>query len=452
MFKNIDFRTGRPLKDLILFAIPLALGQFLQILYNTVDSLVVGNFCGDAELAAVGVCATSSNVIIGFFTGLSIGAGVVVAKNFGMGDFQRLKDSIQAITTFGVLLGILTIGIGLVFAKPLLDVSGARPDYYDKAYTYLMICMGGVVFTCSYNISAGIIRAIGNSAATLKILAISGVVNVCLDLLFTGAFGWGVAGVAIATVIAQAVSMFCGIIFLHRYLKAPSISITTMWKKGAKSIKESLSVGVAAGIQVSVVAFSNTFIFRYVNMFDTTAVSGFGIGSKLDSYISIPLDSFGAAVTTGVGQNIGAGKYERIKPIIYDVLILETASCMIFGSLMLIFAKQLVGMFSSNPDVISAGTAMLRILIPLYWTNAGRCTFAGALRAYGKTVWPSVSALLSMVVVRQIFLAIVMTNPKIDYVFWCYPVGWIASSLFIMIYFALVRKELKGLGAPIAEV
>ena len=210
MFKNIDFRTGRPLKDLILFAIPLALGQFLQILYNTVDSLVVGNFCGDAELAAVGVCATSSNVIIGFFTGLSIGAGVVVAKNFGMGDQQRLKDSIQAITTFGVLIGILTIGIGLVFAKPLLDVSGARPDYYDKAYTYLMICMGGVVFTCSYNISAGIIRAIGNSAATLKILAISGVVNVCLDLLFTGAFGWGVAGVAIATVIAQAVSMFCG--------------------------------------------------------------------------------------------------------------------------------------------------------------------------------------------------------------------------------------------------
>lgn len=452
MFKNIDFRTGRPLKDLILFAIPLALGQFLQILYNTVDSLVVGNFCGDAELAAVGVCATSSNVIIGFFTGLSIGAGVVVAKNFGMGDQQRLKDSIQAITTFGVLLGILTIGIGLVFAKPLLDVSGARPDYYDKAYTYLMICMGGVVFTCSYNISAGIIRAIGNSAATLKILAISGVVNVCLDLLFTGVFSWGVAGVAIATIIAQAVSMFCGIIFLHRYLKAPSISLSTMWKKGAKSIKESLSVGVAAGIQVSVVAFSNTFIFRYVNMFDTTAVSGFGIGSKLDSYISIPLDAFGAAVTTGVSQNIGAGKYERIKPIIYDVLILETASCMIFGSLMLIFAKQLVGMFSSNPDVISAGTAMLRILIPLYWTNAGRCTFAGALRAYGKTVWPSVSALLSMVVVRQIFLAIVMTNPKIDYVFWCYPVGWIASSLFILIYFALVRKELKGLGAPIAEV
>ncbi|MBQ0025989.1 MAG: MATE family efflux transporter [Lachnospiraceae bacterium] len=446
MFKSIDFRSGNAIKNLILFAIPLMLGQLLQNLYNTVDALVVGNFNGDAELAAVSVCSTSSNVIVGFFVGISVGAGVVASKAFGFGDKNNLNRTVKIIITFGVALGLIASCIGVLLVRPMLDLSGARPDYYDKAYLYLIIFMAGVIFTCAYNFCAGTLRAIGNSTATLVILAVSGVINVGLDLLFTGLLGWGVAGVAIATVIAQAVSFVIGVILICRNIGEKCFDIPLTFRNGGKVIKETLSIGVATGMQSAIISFSNTIIFRYINMFDTAAVSGFGVGSKLDHFALIPLDCLGSAVSTGVGQNIGAGKFERIKPIVYDGLIITTAASMLFGGTMLILARPLVGLFTDNPATIAAGTQMVRTLTPLYWISAVRYTLAGALRAYGKSFWPSATALFAMVGVRQLFLAIVMTNPKIDYVFWCYPVGWIAASIFILIYYLLVRKELKGLG------
>jgi len=448
MRKKVDFTTGSNLKNILVFAIPVLFGEILQQLYNTVDSMVAGKFSGDAALAAVSVCSPTTKLVVSLFSGLSIGAGVVMSKAVGFGDKKETSKKAVTLFTAGVIFGVLISIIGVLLSVPLLEISQPRADYYAEALLYLRITFAGTWGILAYNILAAIQRAHGDSHSTFYILASTGVLNVILDYCFVRFFGWGVAGVAIATTIAEVLSAVLAFIRVKKHVSDFCFNFKIL-KNGMKVVWEAFSIGLSVAIQSMALFMSNMFIYRYINLFDTASVAGISAAQKLDAFASMPAGCFAGALSTAVGQNLGAANYSRIKPLFRITFILSLGMTLFLSLILFIACPFLASLFSDEEPVISTAVAMMSTLLPFYFSVSIRHTMAGAIRAYGKTLWPSVSVIFGMVVVRQVFLAIMMnTNaPDIKYLFMCYPTGWIASLIPVVLYFIFVTKKLYGFGA-----
>ncbi len=441
--KNVDFTKGNIYKNLLLFAIPIMLGEIFQNLYHSTDSIVLGNFAGDSALAAVSVCSTLTNLLVGFCSGMSVGSTVVVAKAFGGGDKDRLEDSVKYTYTFGVFLGLAFSVIGLLIAPLLLKVVHVNEDIYSHALTYLRIYIAGLVFTVVYNNSAGILRGMGDMSTPFIILLVSCSLNILLDLLFCAVFNWGIAGVAWATVIAQVVSVAISWYVIAKRMGMKCLAISDTLKNGKPVIAETLDVGVAAGIQSSIISFSNLFVWRYINRFSTAVVAGAGIGQRIDKFASLPTTSFGTAITTFAGQNLGAGNKRRVREGIKDAMILSVGITIVIGIVMYPSAKYIAALFNRNPEVIEAAVAMTRIMMPLYFINSIRQILVGVLRAFKKSQLATAATIGGMVIMRQIYLAISMSiKSDVNLVFLGYPVGWIFALLFTAICYLANRKKL----------
>ena len=449
--KPIDFTQGKNIKNIILFSLPILLGEILQQLYTTVDSMVVGTYSenGEAALAAVSICSVIINVLIALAVGFSVGAGVIVSKAFGVGNKEELRRKSNILLTSGVILGVILSVAGVALARPMLALADTRADYYEEALLYLRIVMAGAVAKLTYNITAGILRSIGDSPSTLRILAITGLLNVALDYIFVRYFGWGVAGVAIATFIAELLSAAMAIIKIRRYIDGFRFDLREM-KRGMRVVKDAFAIGISVALQNAVLCFSNVFIYRYINVFDTAAVAGISAAQKLDTFSGLPANSIAATLSTAVAQNIGAGKYERIRPLIKDAFIVGIVSLALVSGTIYLMAPEIAYLFNENPDVIASCVAMVSTLSPFYILMTTRHLLAGALRAYGKTFWPAMSVIFGMVVVRQIFLAVMMQHPNINYIYACYPFGWFVSLFPIVIYYFIMKKKLRGLSKTAA--
>ena len=415
--KNIDFTTGSIYKNLILFAIPIIAGEFFQNLYHSTDSLVLGNFAGEVALAAVSVNGTLTNLLIGFCSGMSVGSTVVVAKAFGSGDQKALKDSVCYTYTFGVFLGAALSVIGIVLAPYMVKLSNVNDEIYVQALTYLRIYIAGLVFTVTYNNTAGILRGMGDMRTPFYVLVISCSLNIILDLIFCGVLGWGISGVANATVMSQIVSVVISYYIIAKKLGFKCIDFTETFTKGKTVIGETLDIGVSAGFQSSLISFSNLFVWRY---------------------------AFGSAVTTFTGQNIGANKQDRVPKGIKASIILAIGSVVFLGLIIYPLARPLAMLFNRNEEVIDTAVRMMHILIPLYFTNSIRQVLLGVLRAYKRSKISMILTLTGMVGVRQLYLAIAMgikSDPLI--IFIGYPVGWASAFLLILIYYLSCRKKLR---------
>lgn len=443
MRRSVDFTQGNIVRAIVLFSVPLIMGELLQNLYNSVDALVVGNFVSDGALAAVTVGGTISNMIVNFFNGMSVGANVVVSRAFGEGDGEVLRRKIRAAFTFSALLGIALSVLGILFTPQLLRFAGTQSDYYADALVYLRIYLAGLMFTVIYNNGAGILRAVGDSGTPFRILALTCVLNIVLDLLFVAVLPLGVAGVGIATVMSQALSVALVYRAISRTQGGRCFDLAELRRSGRETIPAVLRVGMAAGVQSALIGFSNIFVVRYMNLFDTASVAGIGIAQRLDKFIVLPAKSFGITMTTFVSQNVGARHYERLAEGKKKCLLVAVGTTLALSALVFLFCDESVALFNPKAEVVEAGTAMLHVLLPFFCIMATREVLLGILRGCGRNLAPTVLSLVGMVGVRQVFLAVTMRRSTvIENIYWCYPVAWAATLLLLAVYYLIVRRRL----------
>ncbi len=443
MKSRIDFTKGSIAKNLILFAVPIMAGEALQNLYHSVDSLVLGNFVGEAALAAVSICGTLTNLLVGFCNGMSVGSTVVVAKAFGSKNRKRLERTVLHSYTFSVLLGVVFSVIGVAFASFFVGICNVNPEIYNQALMYFMIFASGLVFTVVYNNSAGILRAMGDMRTPFVILMISSILNIFLDLLFSAVWSWGIKGVAIATVISQFVSVMISYYVIRFRLGFRCFDLISLIRNGQKEIKETVDVGFSSGMQSSLISFSNLFVWRYVNMFSTATVAGVGVAQRIDKFVSLPTNAFGNTATTFASQNIGAGDYDRTRKGIRICIYIAVGFSLTFSFIAYPIAPMLAKLYNRNPEVVKCASDMLALLIPFYFMNAIRQVIAGNLRARGRSKLSMLYSLAGMVVMRQIWLALSMHfNRTIYNVYLGYVIGWFFALQFVALYYIYCRKKL----------
>ena len=439
--RNLDLTEGNIVKVLILFAVPLFIGQFFQTLYHSVDSMVVGKLISSDALAAVNASTSISNTLVGFFTGLSAGVGVVFARYFGAKNYKKLHEAIQTTVTFTLIAGIIIVIIDIVFSRGFLVLLNTDASIIDSAASYLRIYMFGVFFTAVYNVSSSVIRSTGDSVSPFYHLVISSIMNIILDLLFVGVFHIGVNGVGYATVIAQGASVYLA--FRRMRLMDPQYGLDIKdLHVDFEALKEVLSLGLPAAIQSSITSIGNLFTHRYINSFGKAATAGIPTAQKIDQFAQLAAKGIGLGIPTFIGQNMGAKKYDRALQGTKISFWLVTALTVIPGFVVLLFAKPLAHMFTDDPAVIEVILNMLNVLMPLYFFMGLHQTFSGINKGYSKATFDMANNIFSMVIVSQAWLALSLTaNHVITNIYWCYPLTWASAGIIGAVYYILVVKK-----------
>jgi len=439
---NSSLTDGSVWRKLVWFALPILVGNLFQQLYNTVDSIVVGNYVGNNALAAVGASTPLINLLIGFFMGLATGAGVVVSRYYGANKPEELSLSIHTFVAFSILSGILLMVIGILFSKDLLIMMGTPFEILEDSTKYIQIYFIGIIANMLYNAGSGILRAIGDSKRPLYFLIISVILNIILDLLFVIVFKMGVAGAAWATIICQTTSMILVFFTLMSTSECYRVCLNKI-KIDWEMLKRIIRIGIPAGLQQVVISLSNVLVQSYVNGFNSLAIAGFSSGNKIDSLLGMFVQSSSLTITTFVSQNIGAERIDRVKKGIKICLLLTTIAVVTCGIPLFIYAEFIVGLFTPDVNVIAYGAEMVRTLVPFYVFLSYANIYVGALRGAGYSTVPMLTQIFSFCIIRQIFLYFMM---RIDYdisiVFWSYSFTWVTAALSIA-YYAYRSKWLQ---------
>jgi putative MATE family efflux protein len=424
---------GKISKSIILFALPILLGNLFQQLYNVVDSIVVGNVLGKEALAAVSSTGSLINLIVGLINGIFVGAGVIIARYYGAKNNKSLPKAVHTTIAFGFIAGIIVTAFGVIFTPWLLKLMGTPSDVFADSVTYLRIYFTGGIGIVMYNACVGIFQAIGDSKRPLYYLIVAAITNVVLDILFIAVFNFGVGGAAVATVISQFISAILGFIKLTKvdgdykiYIKKIKIEMLEILMK----------MGLPTGIQNSIVAFANVIVQSNINQFGSIAMAGSGSYSKLEGFAFLPITSFSVALTTFIGQNLGAKQYDRAKQGARFGIIAGVSLAQIIGIIIWIFAPKLIGLFNSDPAVIEQGVIRARIICLFYFLLALSHCLSGILRGAGKTNIPMIVMLVSWCLIRIAYITImVKIIPDIRVIFWAYPLTWFISSVAFLVYY-----------------
>lgn len=442
MTDNNTIFFGSIWKEMSIFALPIFLSYLFQNLYNSVDSLIVGNVISKHALAAVSNCSTVTNIMVGFFTGLSSGAMTIFSRYFGAKDYKSLDKSVHTALMSSVIFGLIMMTVGYFSSETLLKLMKYPTDVIYHALPYLQMYFLGSVFSAVFNICSGICRSFGDSKTPFYILLLTTALNVIFDLLFTVVIDLSVSGVALSTVIAQGVSAF---VILNKLMKDKRYIDISFSKMVIDKIylKEIVNQGLPAGIQTCMISLSNSLMQRYVNSFDTDIITGIGVAKKIDGFVAMPCQSFGIATATFVSRYYGCGDKKKIKESIFTAVILMSISVTALCVPITIFSDQLVKLFNKDPNVIAEGTAMIRVIAPLYIVNGFMEIFFGINRGYKKAIQVMIFSMFSMIVIRQTFLAIAFSFAhNIFFIHICYPLCWAVALLFnVIYYFGWVRKK-----------
>ena len=421
-------------KNILLFSVPLILGNLLQQLYNTADSIIVGNFLGSNALAAVGSSGSPIYLLIGFSQGVAVGAGVVVAQFLGAKDKKEAKEAVHTSLAIAAILGVvLTIG-GILLSRSLLVWMNTPAEVLEDAVTYMQIYFGGVLFSVVYNMAAGILNAAGNSQRSLLYLGCASVTNIILDLLFIAGFRMGVEGAAIATDLSQLVSCVLSLAFLVRVDADYKVTLREI-RVQPKMAKRIIRIGLPTGIQNMVISFSNVLVQSSVNGYGATAMAGFAAYMKIDGFNILPVTSFSMAATTFVGQNYGAGRIDRVKRGMWVTLAMGVAYTLVTGALLLLFQTPIMRLFTNEDAVVAFGTTAIHYFCPFYFLLAILHGLAGAVRGTGNSVPPMVVLLVSLCLFRVVWIQFVLPFfHSIDGVFVLYPVSWALGAVLMALY------------------
>ena len=433
--KNTVLMTeGSIFKNLLFFATPLILGNLLQQMYNAVDSIIVGNYVGSNALAAVGAGASLIYLLIAFSLGASVGAGVIVSQYLGAKDKEGVHKAVHTALAISIILGLILTAGGILFSRKLLVMMNTPAEILDDAACYLRIYSCGLIFNVVYNMAAGILNAAGNSRRSLMYLAAAAVVNIFMDLLLIAGLKIGVAGAAIATNFSQAISCILALWFLFRVPADYRISLKSLRIHKAMALRI-IQIGLPTGIQNMVISFSNILIQASINQYGATAVAGFSAYLKIDGFNILPVLSFSMAITTFIGQNYGAGKYDRMKKGMWVTLLMGIVYTVLTGILLLTFSGQIMRLFSEDVGVIAYGQTAMRYFCPFYWILAILHSLAGTVRGTGKSIPPMVVLLVSLCLFRIVWIQLVLPYyTSIEGIFILYPVSWLVGAVLMILY------------------
>lgn len=440
---DVDMTNGSVFLHILKFSLPLVAGNLFQQLYNMVDTWVVGNYVSDAAFSAVGTVAPVINMLIATFIGFASGAGVVISQYYGAKELQKVQDAVHTSVVMTVLLTAAFTLIGVGMTPFMLRLMKTPAEVFPQSYTYLTIYFSGMAGLLFYNMGAAILRAVGDSRRPFYFLVAAAVINTVLDLLFVIRFQMGVAGVAYATVIAQAVSATLTVITLLRTKSAVNVKIRQL-RIHRNMMRQIVRVGIPAALQMAITAFSNVFVQSYINQFGKACMGGWTAYHKMDQLVFLPMQSIGLAVTTFVGQNLGSGKEERARYGVRTALAMSMGITLAVSAAVIGFAPALVAFFNDTPEVVRYGTMFLRDLTPFYVLCCVNQIYACALRGAGNSKTPMIIMLGSFVVFRQIYLFVVsnfIANEILPLAM-SYPAGWMMCSLCILLYYH--RIGLRG--------
>ena len=420
--------TNGPIwKRIIAFAIPLFFGNLFQQLYNTADSLIVGNFLGSSALAAVSSSGNLIFLMVGFFNGIAIGAGVVVAKYFGAKKFDMVQRAIHTIVALGIVSGLLLTVVGVLAAPQILVLMGTPADVLPNSVTYFRIYFCGSL--------VGILQSVGDSKHPLIYLIISSIINIVLDLVLVAGFHFGVGAAALATIISQFISAF---LCLRQLLKSPReyrvhlSNIRIDWLM----LKQIISNGLPAGLQNSIISLANVVVQSNINKFGQMAVAGCGSYSKIEGFGFLPITCFAMALTTFISQNLGAKEYQRAKKGAVFGVICSISIAELVGVLIYFFSPYFIAAFNATPQVVSYGVAQAHVVTLFYFLLAFSHCMAGILRGAGKSTVPMFVMLVCWCIIRVTYISVaVKFIPDIRVIFWAYPLTWTLSSIAFILYF-----------------
>lgn len=430
-----DMTQGNPYSQIIAFALPIFLSQVFQQLYNTADTLIVGRFLGTNALAAVSSSGTLIFLLVSFFNGTSMGAGVVVSKYFGAKDNDKISRAIHTNIVFSLLCGVVLTLVGVFLTPIFLVWMKTDPDVLPEAIEYFRYYFLGSLAMIMYNACRGIMSALGDSKRPLYYLIFSSLLNVALDVLFVAGFGWGVWSAAVATVLSQAASVV--LCLRHLLVKDQIYSVQLKKLRIDKAmLLEIIRYGLPAGVQNSVIAFANTIVQTQINSFGKYATAAYGTHGKIEGFAFLPIVSFNMAISTFISQNLGAGLYDRVKQGARFGIVAAVLMAELIGVLCYIFAPQLIGLFDSNAEVIRLGTMQARTVSLFFFLLAYSHSIAAVCRGAGKAFVPMFIMLGVWCVLRICYIAYVShTFGELSYIYWAYPITWAISSVMYLIYY-----------------
>ena len=433
--RSTDMTTGSIWKRMVSFAVPVFLGNLCQQLYNTVDSVIVGKFVGKQALAAV---ASSGNLIFmmtGFFMGLFIGAGIVIAQYFGAKNYEKVRAAVHTDFAFALCCGVLLTLLGVFFTPTILTWMRTPADVLDTSILYFRLYFLGSLATILYNAGMGILQAVGDSRSPLYYLVISSAVNVALDLLFVGAMDMGVAGAAVATVISQVVSAVLCIIKLTRSDGPYRLEIKRIGFD-LPLLKKITSQGVPSGVQNSIIAIANVVVQSNINTFGSDAMAGCGSYAKVEGFVFLPITSFAMALTTFTGQNLGAGQYERAKRGARVGFTCSMLLAELIGLTLLLVAPYAIALFNDDPAVIAIGVRQTRTEALFYFALAFAHSISAVMRGAGRAKMPMYTMLVCWCVIRVTYITLALKVwPDIITIFWAYPITWCLSCVVFLLYY-----------------
>ncbi|MBQ3201604.1 MAG: MATE family efflux transporter [Clostridia bacterium] len=440
---DVNMTEGSITRHIIRFALPLLLGNLFQQLYNTVDTWVVGNYVSNEAFSAVGTVGPIINMLIGFFTGLASGAGVVISQYYGAKRYDKVRSTVHTAILMTLFLGVVFTVVGIAMIPMMLRLMKTPAEVFPESSAYLTIYFAGIMGLLVYNMGAGILRAVGDSRRPFYFLIVSALLNTVLDLVFVLLFHMGVEGVALATIIAQGVSAVMVLVCLAKTDSCIKVSLKHL-KMDFAILGKIVKVGIPAAIQMAVTAFSNIFVQSYINYFGADCMAGWTAYAKIDQFILLPVQSIALASTTFVGQNLGINDTKRAKKGVTTAVGIGVITTLLLMAPVLLFAPQLVTFFNSKAEVVEYGTMLLRRISPFYILVCFNQIYAGALRGAGNSKVPTFIMLFSFVLFRQCYL-FVMANFIVNEIMpiaMAYPAGWFMCSLLTVTYF--YRTDLSG--------
>ncbi|MCI8358545.1 MAG: MATE family efflux transporter [Lachnospiraceae bacterium] len=427
--------TGNPYSLMLKFTMPLLLSQVFQQMYNTADAFIVGRYLGTNALAAVTSSGNLIFLLVSFFMGLAMGGGVVISRYFGAGDEKQVFRSVHTMMAFGIACGLVLTVVGVAFTPTFLVWMRTDPEVMPEAVSYFRYYFLGALAVVMYNICCSIMNAVGNSKRPLYYLIFSSLVNIVLDLLFIGGFGWGVWAAAVATVISQAASVALCMIYLLREGNIYTVVLSKI-RFHKEILLEVISYGLPSGVQNSVIAFANVIVQSQINSFGRLAMAGYGIHAKIEGFVFLPVNSFNMAATTFISQNLGARQYDRARKgarfsILAAVLMAEA-----IGICYYVLAPQFIGLFDKTPGVVAYGVTQARIVSLFYLLLAFSHSVAAVCRGAGKAFVPMLVMLVVWCGIRiGYIIAVMRLFEEIRYVFWAYPLTWSISSVIYLLYY-----------------
>ena len=432
-------------KNLIMFAIPLFLGQLLQQLYNVVDSVVVGNVLGKEALAAVSTTGSLIFLMVGFINGLFMGSSVIIGKSYGAGDKKGVSIAAHTGITFAIIMGLVLTVVGYFFTPVILGWMGTPEDVMPNSVIYFKIYFLGGLANVLYNACCGVFHATGDSKRPLYYLMISTIINTVLDLLFVRDLHMGIAGAALATVVAQFVSAILAFVKLTK-VEGPHRIILKNLRMDPDTIKKELMIGFPTGIQNSVIAIGNVVVQSNINAFGSAAMAGCGSYFKLEGFVFLPITCMSMALTTFVSQNIGAKEVKRVKKGAVIGSAISVSCAELIGVVVFLFAPVLLRMFSSEPEVLLIGATQARTESLFYCLLALNHCLAGIFRGAGKTTVPMAVMLSSWCLLRITYITIIVRIiPVVNVIFWAYPLTWSVSAIIFVIYYFKANWLIKVL-------